>query len=130
MATAMAANAADLTAKELALVDMGAAIARGEQDKLAAAFKAGFAEVLTLDEAKEVVGQLYAYCGFPRALNAAATLMKVADDSLTQSPQSAQRRLESQDKLCTSAPLREVKLSAVFKLLKLKFPEAYTLCCS
>ena len=81
MATAIvsAANAAELTAKELALVDMGAAIARGEQDKLAEAFKAGFAEGLTLDEAKEVVGQLYAYCGFPRALNAAATLMKMQD---------------------------------------------------
>ena len=113
MATAItsAANAAELTARELALVDMGAAIARGEQDKLAEAFKAGFAGGVTLDEAKEVVGQLYAYCGFPRALNAAATLMKVADDSLTQSPQSAQRRLESQDNLCASAPLREIKTS-------------------
>ena len=80
-ATAMAisANAAELTAKELALVDMGAAIARGEQNKLAEAFKAGFTEGLSLDEAKEVVGQLYAYCGFPRALNAAATLMAVQD---------------------------------------------------
>ena len=87
MATAIvsAANAAELTAKELALVDMGAAIARGEQDKLVEAFKAGFAAGLTLNEAKEVVGQLYAYCGFPRALNAAATLMEVAkDDCLTQ----------------------------------------------
>ena len=113
MATAIvsAANAAELTAKELALVDMGAAIARGEQDALAEAFKAGFAEGLTLDEAKEVVGQLYAYCGFPRALNAAATLMKVADDSLTQSPQSAQRGLEPQGNLCASAPLREIKTS-------------------
>ena len=79
MASAIMANAAELTAKELALVDMGAAIARGEQDALAEAFKAGFAEGLTLDEAKEVVGQLYAYCGFPRALNAAATLMKMQD---------------------------------------------------
>ena len=120
MATAIvsAANAAELTAKELALVDMGAAIARGEQDALAEAFKAGFAAGLTLNEAKEVVGQLYAYCGFPRALNAAATLMKVADDSLTQSPQSAQRRLESQDKLCTSAPLREIKTSRTLRTLR------------
>ena len=86
MATAMvsSANAGELTVKELALVDIGAATARGEQDKLAEAFKAGFAEGLTLNEAKEVVGQLYAYCGFPRALNAAATLMTVADSSLTQ----------------------------------------------
>ena len=77
MAMAITANAAGLTAKENAIVDIGAAVARGEQDKLGAAFKAGFDAGLTLNEAKELVGQLYAYCGFPRALNAAGTLMKV-----------------------------------------------------
>ena len=80
MASAIMANAAELTAKENAIVDIGAWTARGEQDKLGAAFKAGFDAGLTLNEAKELVGQLYAYCGFPRALNAAATLMKVAKD--------------------------------------------------
>jgi len=80
MASAIMANAAELTAKENAIVDIGAWTARGEQDKLGAAFKAGFGAGLTLNEAKELVGQLYAYCGFPRALNAAGTLMKVADE--------------------------------------------------
>ena len=80
MASAIMANAAELTAKENTIVDIGAAVARGEQDKLGAAFKAGFDAGLTLNEAKELVGQLYAYCGFPRALNAAGTLMKVADE--------------------------------------------------
>ncbi|MBR3223253.1 MAG: carboxymuconolactone decarboxylase family protein [Kiritimatiellae bacterium] len=80
MAIAITGNAAELTAKENAIVDIGAAAARGEQDKLGAAFKAGFDAGLTLNEAKELVGQLYAYCGFPRALNAAGTLMKVAGD--------------------------------------------------
>ena len=80
MASAIMAHAADLTAKEATIVDIGAWTARGEQDKLVVAFKAGFDAGLTLNEAKELVGQLYAYCGFPRALNAAATLMKVADD--------------------------------------------------
>jgi len=77
---AITANAAELTAKENTIVDIGAWAARGEQDKLVAAFKAGFGAGLTLNEAKELVGQLYAYCGFPRALNAAGTLMKVADE--------------------------------------------------
>ena len=77
MASAIMANAAELTAKENTIVDIGAWTARGEQDKLGAAFKAGFDAGLTLNEAKELVGQLYAYCGFPRALNAAGTLMKV-----------------------------------------------------
>ena len=80
MASAIMANAAELTVKENAIVDIGAWTARGEQDKLGAAFKAGFDAGLTLNEAKELVGQLYAYCGFPRALNAAGTLMKVAGE--------------------------------------------------
>ena len=83
MASAIMANAAELTAKENAIVDIGAWTARGEQDKLGAAFKAGFDAGLTLNEAKELVGQLYAYCGFPRALNAAATLMKIEGYGLT-----------------------------------------------
>ncbi len=32
--------------------------------------------------------------------------------------------------LCDAAPMRGIKLSSIFKLLKLKFPEAYKLCCS
>ena len=79
MASAIMANAAELTARENAIVDIGAWTARGEQDKLGAAFKAGFEAGLTLNEAKELVGQLYAYCGFPRALNAAGTLMKAQE---------------------------------------------------
>ena len=67
-----------LTRKELAIIDLSAAIARGDQAALATALNTGFEAGLTLNEAKELVGQLYAYCGFPRALNAVATLMKVA----------------------------------------------------
>ena len=78
MNIAIAASAAPLNKLDTALAKAGAAIARGEQDKLAAAFTEAFDAGLTLDQAKEVVGQLYAYCGFPRALNAATTLMKVA----------------------------------------------------
>ena len=81
MASAIMANATELTPKETAIVDIGAAVARGEQDKLGAAFKAGFDAGLTLNEAKDLVGQLYAYCGFPRALNAAGTLQRVVESS-------------------------------------------------
>ena len=81
MASAIMAGAAELTPKETAIVDIGAWTARGEQDKLSAAFKAGFNAGLTLNEAKELVGQLYAYCGFPRALNAAGTLQRVVESS-------------------------------------------------
>ena len=67
-----------LTKKECAVVDIGAAVARGDQTALAGALNRGFDAGITLNETKEYIGQLYAYCGFPRALNAAATLMKVA----------------------------------------------------
>lgn len=80
MAAAIAANAAPLNERDAALADIGAAVARGDQTALAAAFSDGFDAGLTLAQAKEAVGQLYAYCGFPRALNAAGTLMKSAQD--------------------------------------------------
>ena len=66
-----------LTAQETAIVDLGAAVARGDQSRLAQALHRGFDAGMTLAEAKEYIGQLYAYCGFPRALNAAATLQNV-----------------------------------------------------
>ena len=53
-----------LTVRETAIVDLGAAVARGDQKNLAAALNRGFDNGLTLAEAKELVGQLYAYCGF------------------------------------------------------------------
>ncbi|MBQ6352894.1 MAG: carboxymuconolactone decarboxylase family protein [Lentisphaeria bacterium] len=66
-----------LTDKEIAAVDLGAAVARGDRKNLAGALNRGFDAGLTLAEAKEYIGQLYAYCGFPRALNAAVTLQDV-----------------------------------------------------
>ena len=69
-----------LTVRETAIVDLGAAVARGDQKNLAIALNRGFDNGLTLAEAKEFIGQLYAYCGFPRALNAAATLQAVVKE--------------------------------------------------
>ena len=98
-----------LSTKELAIVDLAAAVARGEQEALADALNTGFDAGLTLNEAKELVGQLYAYCGFPRALNAAATLMKVAAEKkpaegCTPNPPPAGKAIDfgtaNQTKLC------------------------------
>ncbi len=69
-----------LSPLDSAIARIGAAVARGEQDKLAAAFTEAFDAGLSLEQAKEIVGQLYAYCGFPRALNAAATLMQIENE--------------------------------------------------
>ena len=87
-----AMNESVLDAKDTALARIGAAVARGDQTALAAAFEEGFAAGLSLDEAKEVVGQLYAYCGFPRALNAATTLMKVESQKSEVESQKTQDR--------------------------------------
>ena len=45
------------------------------------------------------------------------------------SPLVARLKFKLPKGLCASASLREAKLSAVLKLFKLKFPEAYKLCC-
>ncbi|WP_294904605.1 carboxymuconolactone decarboxylase family protein [Tatumella sp. UBA2305] len=45
------------------------------ENQLELALNAG----LTLSEAKEILVQLYAYCGFPRSLNALGLLMKVTE---------------------------------------------------
>jgi len=103
-----------LTSKETAVVDIGAAVARGDQTALAGALNRGFDAGITLNEAKEYIGQLYAYCGFPRALNAAATLMKTAADrkpaeGRTPNPPPAGRAIDfgtaNQTKLC-GAPVK------------------------
>ena len=47
--------------------------------RLAAALNQGLDAGLNVNEAKEVLVQLYAYAGFPRSLNALSELMKVVD---------------------------------------------------
>ena len=62
-----------LSPKEQSIVKIAANAAAGDQ----AALKASLATAsgLSLAEEKELLTQVYAYCGFPRSLNALATLM-------------------------------------------------------
>ena len=78
--TQISKESAELTEKERVITDLGSAVARGDQEKLSATLKRGFESGLTLSEAKELIGQLYAYCGFPRALNAASTLKETVEE--------------------------------------------------
>ena len=66
-----------LSTRQKAIVAIGAFTANGDLEKLAAAMNAGLDAGLTVNEAKEIVVQMYAYAGFPRALNAASTLLAV-----------------------------------------------------
>jgi quercetin dioxygenase-like cupin family protein/alkylhydroperoxidase/carboxymuconolactone decarboxylase family protein YurZ len=69
-----------LTKKQEALAVIGASIAMSDWDKLASGFEDGFDNGLTINEAREVAVQMYAYCGFPRSLNALNTIKKVVDE--------------------------------------------------
>jgi AhpD family alkylhydroperoxidase len=66
-----------LSKKQEALLDMAVSISTCNMDKLRPALDAGFDAGLTANEAREVAVQLYAYCGFPRALNALNTIAQV-----------------------------------------------------
>lgn len=67
----------NLTPKEQAFAAAAATAAVGNLPKLTAAFNRALDEGWTVNELKEMVLQLYAYTGFPRCLNASATLEQV-----------------------------------------------------
>ncbi|MBR1425810.1 carboxymuconolactone decarboxylase family protein [bacterium] len=54
--------------------------ASGDLIKLETALNKGLDDGLTVNEIKEVLIQMYAYCGFPRSLNAIATFMGVVNN--------------------------------------------------
>lgn len=74
-----AATIKSLTEKQQALVPIAAYTAIGDQVSLKVAITNGLDAGLTINEIKEVQVHLYAYTGFPRALNGIATLMSVLD---------------------------------------------------
>ena len=70
----------NLTPKQTALACLAAATARGDQEALATALNDAFDHAaLTVEESKSALEQLYAYCGFPRSLNALATLLATVE---------------------------------------------------
>lgn len=73
-----------LNPKQQSLVLIGKYLAIGDQEKLKTVLNQTFDNnALTLNEAKDAMVQLYAYCGFPRALNGLTTLMNAADERRT-----------------------------------------------
>ncbi len=66
-----------LTQKDRSIVSISACTARGDMVNLKAALTAGLDAGLTVNEIKEVLTQLYAYCGFPRSLNALSEFMSL-----------------------------------------------------
>ena len=66
-----------LTARQQAIVLIGAFTAQGNIGPLRTALAEGLDAGLTVNEVKEILVQLYAYTGFPRSLNAINAFMDV-----------------------------------------------------
>jgi len=69
-----------LNPKEQSLVKISASTATGNSEHLKLDLNKGLDEGLTVNEIKEALTQLYAYCGFPRSLNAINTFKTVLDE--------------------------------------------------
>lgn len=69
-----------LNDKQKAIVKAAAYTAKGDQEELKKALIKGLDIGVTINEFKEILIQSYAYCGFPRSLNALNTLMKVVEE--------------------------------------------------
>lgn len=68
-----------LSKKQEKIITISAFTAKGELDKLKIELNAGLDAGLTVNEIKEVLVHLYAYCGFPRSLRGLQTFMTVLD---------------------------------------------------
>ncbi|MBQ9271850.1 MAG: carboxymuconolactone decarboxylase family protein [Alphaproteobacteria bacterium] len=66
-----------LSIQQQAIVKAAAFAAIGNQNKLKSALAEGLDADITLNDFKEILVQAYAYCGFPRSINALTTLMQL-----------------------------------------------------
>jgi len=69
-----------LSARQQAIVPIAAFTANGDLESLKVAIRSGLDAGMSVNEIKEVQIHLYAYTGFPRALNGLGTLMTVLDE--------------------------------------------------
>jgi len=69
-----------LSPKEQSIIAISSLTAKGDLDRLKTALSTGLEAGLTINEIKEVLVHLYAYCGFPRSIRGLQTFMEVIDD--------------------------------------------------
>jgi 4-carboxymuconolactone decarboxylase len=69
-----------LNTQQQSIVAISSLTAVGDLEHLKTRLKVGLDAGLTVNEIKEVLAQLYAYCGFPRSLNAVNTFMGVVQE--------------------------------------------------
>lgn len=70
----------ELSAKQQSIALIAALTAKGDLQKLQPALDSGLDAGLTVNEIKEVLVHLYAYCGFPRSIRGLQTFMTVLDE--------------------------------------------------
>jgi len=73
-------NKNELNAMQESLVSISALTATGDLGSLKIELNTALDLGVTINEIKEVLVQLYAYCGFPRSLNAIGVFMKVVEE--------------------------------------------------
>ncbi|WP_276481483.1 carboxymuconolactone decarboxylase family protein [Paraflavitalea pollutisoli] len=69
-----------LTPLQRHLIAVGAETAQGDLPRLKQVLSAGLDSGLTINQAKEAIVHLYAYCGFPRSIRGLQTLMTVLEE--------------------------------------------------
>ena len=69
-----------LSIKQQQIIPIAALTATGELEQLKTALVNGLDAGLTINEIKEAIVHLYAYCGFPRSIRGLQTFMEVLDE--------------------------------------------------
>ncbi|MDL2264179.1 carboxymuconolactone decarboxylase family protein [Synergistaceae bacterium OttesenSCG-928-I11] len=75
-----ASDAEILTPRREKIGTIASFTAKGDIPRLKKELHAGLEAGLSINEIKEVLMQMYAYCGFPRSLNGIAAFMEVVDE--------------------------------------------------
>jgi 4-carboxymuconolactone decarboxylase len=83
MAQLIDSDSISLSEKEKSIIIISSLTAQGNTEKLQTALTNGLDAGLTVNEIKEILVQLYAYCGFPRSLNAINTFRAVIEERKT-----------------------------------------------
>lgn len=69
-----------LTTKQKSIATVASYAARSNQEDLKLALAEGLNAGISINEFKEILIQVYAYCGFPKSLNALNTLMQLTQE--------------------------------------------------
>ena len=69
-----------LSRREQSIIAIAAVTAKGDLPKLKTELNAGLEAGLTINQIKEVIVHLYAYCGFPRSIRGLQTFMEVLNE--------------------------------------------------